>query len=460
MIETKSLIKGRYRVGRRLGEGGMAIVYAGHDLSLGRDVAIKTLRPQYAADKSFRARFAREGRAAASLSHPNIIDVFDVGDEGDTPYLVMELIRGQPLKAIIAAEAPFHPDDVAELLEQIGGALDYAHAKGYVHRDVKPGNILVDEHGRARIVDFGIAKGLADSDLTETGGGFGTVGYLSPEQAEGLMATPASDIYALGVVAYEMLTGKLPFWADTPVGVAMQHINEPPPPPSRVLAGAPTRVDEVVLRALDKDPTRRWPSAGAFAQALRTWRRAGAAPAPEPFAEGEVASPRSNLAPTLIVILLVIGALAALLWMGFRNLPDGSGEVATTVPVLPEPTITGAVDATETPLPEDEVVIDIAPTEAVPTIQQGQPPAPTIAPVEQQTIVVPNLYGLTIPGSTQAVLSQGLSIALAQTEFSDTVPMNAVIAQDPPAGATVPPGTVVRVTLSRGPSPFRNADEP
>jgi predicted Ser/Thr protein kinase len=460
MIETKSLIKGRYRVGRRLGEGGMAIVYAGHDLSLGRDVAIKTLRPQFAADTSFRARFAREGRAAASLSHPNIIDVFDVGEVNDTPYLVMELIRGQPLKAIIAAEAPFHPDDVAELLEQVGGALDYAHTRGYVHRDIKPGNILVDEHGRARIVDFGIAKGLADSDLTEAGSGFGTVGYLSPEQAEGLMATPASDIYALGVVAFEMLTGKLPFWADTPVGVAMQHVHDPAPRPSNVVAGIPTQVDEVVLRALDKDPTRRWPSAGAFAQALRSWRRAGVAPPAAPVDAGEEVASRSSLAPTLIVIVLVIGALAALLWMGFRNLPAGSGETATTVPSLTEPTITGAVEVTETPLPDDEAVIDLAPTEAPPTIQLEPPPAPTIAPVEQQTVVVPNLYGLTIPGSTQAVLSEGLSIALAQTEFSDTVPMNAVIAQDPPAGATVAPGTVVRVTLSRGPSPFRDADTP
>lgn len=460
MIETKSLIKGRYRVGRRLGEGGMAIVYAGHDLSLGRDVAIKTLRPQFAADRSFRARFAREGRAAASLSHPNIIDVFDVGEEDDTPYLVMELIRGQPLKAIIAAEAPFHPDDVAELLEQVGGALDYAHAKGYVHRDVKPGNILVDEHGRARIVDFGIAKGLADSDLTETGGGFGTVGYLSPEQAEGLMATPASDIYSLGVVAFEMLTGQLPFRADTPVAVAMRHVNDPAPPPSRVVSGIPTRVDDVVLRALDKVPTRRWASAGAFAQAMRSWRRVGVTPVPEIVDEGEIATPRNSLAPTLIVIVLVIGALAALLWMGFRNVPEGTGETVTTVPILPEPTITGAVDVTETPVAADEVVIDLAPTEAAPTIQPETQTVPTIAPVEQTTVIVPNLYGQTIPGSTAAVLSQGLSIALAQTEFSDTVPMNAVLAQDPPAGAAVSPGTVVRVTLSRGPSPFRNADEP
>jgi serine/threonine-protein kinase len=211
MTRTQAIINGRYRVGRRLGQGGMALVYAGHDLLLGRDVAIKTLRPEFASDPAFRARFEREARAAAALSHPNIIDIFDVGEEGGQPFIVMELVRGKSLREIIAAEAPFHPTDVAELLEQVGSALDYAHARGYVHRDIKPGNILVDEHGRARVVDFGIAKGLADADLTETGGGFGTVGFISPEQAEGLMATPASYFYSGGVVAYLLLTGSLLF---------------------------------------------------------------------------------------------------------------------------------------------------------------------------------------------------------------------------------------------------------
>src|SRR5215217_7019630 len=211
MIQPQALIKGRYRVGRRLGEGGMAIVYLGHDLLLGRDVAIKSPRPQFSADPGFRARFEREARAAASLSHPNIIDVYDV----------------------------------AEVLEQIGGALDYAHARGYVHRDIKPGNILIDEHGRARLVDFGIAKGLADGDLTEAGASLGTVGYLSPEQAAGLMATPASDVYSVGVVAFEMLTGELPFAAETPVGVAMRHINDPAPPPSQIVPGLPPTVDPI-----------------------------------------------------------------------------------------------------------------------------------------------------------------------------------------------------------------------
>ena len=330
MVTTRSLLQGRYRIVRKLGEGGMAIVYLGHDLELGRDVAIKTLRPQFAADPAFRARFQREAHAAASLSHPNIIDVHDVGESEGVPYLVMELIRGHSLKEIIAADAPFHPDDVAELIEQIGGALDYAHTRGYIHRDVKPGNILVDEHGRARVVDFGIAKGLFESDLTITGVGLGTVGYLAPEQAEGLMATPASDVYSSGVVAFEMLTGRLPFQAETPVGVAMQHVNEPAPPPSSLQAGVPPQIDAIVLRALEKDPTRRWPSMGAFAKALRQWRELGAPPSP-PRPLVSRAQRQSSSLPTIIVMVLVIAALAALLWAGYRILPDQSWFVERNV---------------------------------------------------------------------------------------------------------------------------------
>ena len=166
MIEQTAVINRRYRVGRPVGAGGMAVVYRGHDLLLGRDVAIKALRPQFAADPVFRARFEREAQAAAGFAHPHIIDIFDVGEEDGTPYIVMEFVRGQTLKEIILTEGPFHPDDVGALLEQVCAALDYAHERGYVHRDDKPQNILVDERGVAKVVDFGIAKGLADSDLT------------------------------------------------------------------------------------------------------------------------------------------------------------------------------------------------------------------------------------------------------------------------------------------------------
>jgi serine/threonine-protein kinase len=466
MIQPQALVRGRYRVGRRLGEGGMATVYLGHDLLLGRDVAIKTPRPQFSADPGFRARFEREARAAASLSHPNIIDVYDVGEDDGTPFIVMELVRGQSLKEIIAADAPFHPDDVAELLEQIGGALDYAHVRGYVHRDIKPGNILVDEHGRARLVDFGIAKGLADGDLTEAGASLGTVGYLSPEQAAGLMATPASDVYSAGVVAFEMLTGELPFAAETPVGVAMRHVHDPAPRPSLVVPGLPPQVDPIILRALAKDPTRRWGSAGAFAHALRDWRKTGP-PAPvtqAPQVPGRAAAPaaRGSLAPTIVVVILVIAALAALLWTGFRNLPDPVEPTPSAVVVPQPPVITGGVD--EVTANTDELVPQIVPAEQPlpdppPTTDAGVT-VPTIAPVTEAVVAVPNLQGMTIGGAMGALLPLDLRLVQDQPVYSDTVPLNVVVAQDPAPGTRVAPGADIRVSLSRGSSPFLGDDQP
>jgi predicted Ser/Thr protein kinase len=457
MIKPHAIVNGRYRVGRRLGDGGMAVVYLGHDLLLGREVAIKTPRPQFAADPAFRGRFEREARAAASLAHPNIIDVYDVGEDDGLPYLVMELVRGQSLKEIIAAEAPFHPDDVAELMAQIAAALDYAHARGYVHRDVKPGNILIDEHGRARVVDFGIAKGLADVDLTEADGGFGTAAYLSPEQAAGLMATPSSDIYSAGVVAFEMLTGQLPFSAETLVGMALRHVNDAPPPPSRVAAGVPRQVDDVVLRVLDKDPTRRWPSAGDFARALGAWR-GGEIENTAPSG-GDVntraAAPRpgkASIVPTFIVVILVLGALAALLWAGLRALPPSGDETEPTIVAPVAPAITGGLPD------ETAVVIQVEPEPATTATVAPTPTAVPTAPVN--IVAVPNLHGLTIGGATSALLPLGLRIAQAQPVYSETVPLNAIAAQEPAAGVAIAPGELVRVSLSRGPSPFLEAGQP
>jgi serine/threonine-protein kinase len=427
MIEQGITINGRYRVDRLLGEGGMATVYVGHDLLLGRDVAIKALRPQYAADPQFRARFRREAQAAAGFAHPNIIDIYDVGEVAGVPYFVMEYVRGQTLKEIIDREGPFHPDDVAGLLQQLCSALDYAHERGYVHRDVKPQNILVSDDGHAIVVDFGIAKGLADSDLTDAGSGFGTVHYISPEQASGLVATPASDIYSAGIVAYEMLTRMVPFDADTPVGIAMQHIQEPPPPPSSLLPSIPPAVDAIVLRALDKDPTRRFPSSGAFARAMTYWRQyrppavggvsgsgagpaaaqaAGGAPVPtQAFSGGQTAPlrpagqvdtqvfipPPPQPAPTYeprpsrkelerdlgrsrggcstwIVAALALAGLAALILFGIRM-------AGIQTPGMSNPLSGGGMDAPTATLPPPATI------QMAVTVGPSPTPAPTLAPV-------------------------------------------------------------------------------
>lgn len=437
----------------------MAIVFAAQDLTLGREVAVKTLRPQFAADQTFRARFAREARASASLSHPNIIDVHDVGEEENIPYLVMELVRGQTLKAIIAAEAPFHATDVAELLGQVGAALDYAHTHGYVHRDVKPGNILIDELGRARVVDFGIAKGVADHDLTEIGGGIGTAGYISPEQASGLMATPASDLYSVGVIAYEMLTGSLPFRADSAVGLAVQHVQDDAAPPSRLRPGISPAIDAVVLRALDKDPTKRWQTVSAFASALRDGRAAPLRPFSTQSGDQDSGKQSTSLIPTIAAIVLVLGALAGLLWFGstLRTPQPASPTAAVIVPS--DPIITGAVEEVA-PAPT------LASTEQqAPTPLATQPPiVPGTGPQDVATntvlIPVPDLQGLSIADANRSLLPLGLRVAMGQPTFSDTFRLNTVVSQDPPAGLRVPEGTVIHVSLSRGKSPFGNDTQP
>ncbi len=264
-------LNGRYRLDDLIGEGGMAVVYRGYDLILGRVVAVKLLRAQFVSDENFLLRFTREAQSAAKLSHPHIANVYDVGHDGDTHYIVMENVNGPNLKDLIRRQGPFTVDGAAFILRQMAEALDTAHRHGLVHRDIKPQNILVDEAGQVKVVDFGIAKGLSDANLTEAGTGMGTVHYVSPEQARGERATPASDIYSTGVVLYEMLTKELPFDADTPVGVAMQHVSAPPPSPIEFNPSIPPEVDAIVLRALAKNPEDRFPTAMALAVALEHW---------------------------------------------------------------------------------------------------------------------------------------------------------------------------------------------
>ncbi|HUG15607.1 MAG TPA: protein kinase [Thermomicrobiales bacterium] len=267
----ETVLNERYRLGEVVGEGGMAVVCRGHDLLLNRPVAIKILRAQYAADEGFLRRFEREAQAAAGFSHPNIVNVYDVGTDGDQHYIVMEYIRGPSLKDLIRRQGPFSVDGAIFVIGQVASALDYAHQRGLIHRDIKPQNILVDRDGNAKVVDFGIAKGMRDVNLTEAGTGMGTVHYVSPEQARGEPATPESDLYSTGVVLYEMLTKELPFEADTPVGVAMQHVNSPPPLPSGINPSIPPRVDDIVLKALAKEPSERYSSGAELAAALRHW---------------------------------------------------------------------------------------------------------------------------------------------------------------------------------------------
>src|SRR6266540_7459807 len=255
-----TLFDGRYRIVRKLGTGGMANVYLAEDEVLGRRVAIKILNDRHAGDDQFVERFRREAKNAASLSHPNIVSIYDRGEAEGTYYIAMEYLDGRSLKELIVARGPAPIHLAVDYARQILAALRFAHRHGIVHRDIKPHNVLVDGEGRLKVTDFGIARAGA-SQMTEVGSIVGTAQYLSPEQARGSGVDQRSDLYSVGVLLYELLTGTVPFTGDTPVEIAMKHLSEVPERPSRRRAEVPRGLDMVVVRALAKDPDERYQTA-------------------------------------------------------------------------------------------------------------------------------------------------------------------------------------------------------
>lgn len=262
------VLANRYRIGERIGGGGMALVYRAEDLQLGRDVAIKVLRGQFGSDEDFIRRFRREAQNAASLSHPNVVQIFDVGQEDDLYYIVMELVEGKTLKEMIQRHGPLLPAEAARIAMEILSALAHAHNHRIVHRDVKPHNILIARDGRVKVTDFGIARVTTTDTVTHSGSIMGSAHYFSPEQANGQPTGEKSDIYSMGIVLYEMVTGVLPFQGDSPITVALKHIRERVVPPSQLNPEVPVELEEVILRALEKEPEDRFASADEMRQAL------------------------------------------------------------------------------------------------------------------------------------------------------------------------------------------------
>src|SRR5213592_286182 len=248
-----TLFDGRYRIMRKLGSGGMADVYLAEDQELGRRVAIKILNDKYATDDQFIERFRREAKNAAGLSHPNIVSIYDRGEAEGTYYIAMEYLDGRSLKELIVSRGPAPVHVAIDYARQILAAVRFAHRHGIVHRDIKPHNVLVDAEGRLKVTDFGIAR-AGGSQMTEAGSIIGTAQYLSPEQAKGAPVDQTSDLYSIGIVLYELLTGEVPFSGETPVEIAMKHLSTVPPPPSAKRKDVPRALDLVVMRALAKDP--------------------------------------------------------------------------------------------------------------------------------------------------------------------------------------------------------------
>src|SRR5918998_1538783 len=283
-----TVVDDRYRLRQKIGSGGMADVWLATDRELDRDVAIKILHDRFAQDKEFVERFRREARSAAGLQHPNVVSIFDRGEFRDTFFIAMEYVDGPQLKELV--KGGMGTKEAVDFTRQILNAARFAHRKGIVHRDLKPQNVLIDEEGRARVADFGIARGES-SDITATGSVMGTAQYLSPEQAQGKETTERSDIYSIGVILYEALTGRVPFEGDSAVAVALKQVSEQPRRPSAINPNVPPALDAVVMRALAKDPEARFNDADAFLKALDAAERAPDAPRPEDTAAFAAVSP-------------------------------------------------------------------------------------------------------------------------------------------------------------------------
>ena len=262
------LLSGRYELLEKIGDGGMAVVYKGKDRLLNRYIAIKILRPDFTKDSTFVENFKRESQAAAGLTHPNIVGVYDVGREGNINYIVMELIEGRTLNDIIAEEAPMDYKRVIDITKQVAAALKVAHKNKIIHRDVKPHNIMITNDGVVKLADFGIARAVNDATLSTGSKIVGSVHYFSPEQARGNYVDERSDIYSLGIVMYEMLTGQVPFDGDNPVTVALKHINEEITPPSELVSGIPPALERAVMKATNKYQTNRYNSAEELIEEL------------------------------------------------------------------------------------------------------------------------------------------------------------------------------------------------
>ena len=335
VFQPDEVVGGRYRVLRKLGGGGMADVYLCEDLTLGRRVAIKVLLARYLDDPNFVERFRREAKAAAGLNQTNLVSIYDWGEVDGTYYIAMEYVEGETLKDLIRRRGQLSGNEAVAVGLQLLAAVEAAHRSGIVHRDIKPQNVMLDREGTAKVMDFGIAR-AGDSGMTEVGSILGTAQYLAPEQAKGQQVDERSDLYSVGVVLYEMLTGTVPFKGDTAVTVALKHVNEMPPEPSQLVPGMPYALNKIVLKAMAKDPDDRYQSAAEFARDLRAAKAGGPVAAAAFDAEGErtrlMATPAGATAVIdqtpaaarrkrskwpivlLVVLLLVIAATALGLW--------------------------------------------------------------------------------------------------------------------------------------------------
>jgi len=362
------VIADRYELGARLGSGGMADVYAAYDRTLGRTVALKVLRTGLSADRVFVDRFTREARSAASISHPRVVGVLDAGSDEGRHYIAMELVSGGTLKEGIGRDGPLPERRALRIAREIADGVAAAHERGVIHRDIKAQNVLIDDEGYPKVADFGIARTAEDADLTQTAALLGSVQYLSPEQVSGGAVDARADVYSLGVVLYEMLTGFLPFRAESPVQIATQHLREDPVPPRRIRTGIDPATDALVLRAMAKRPEKRFASAAELRDAIDVLLGdTRVVPVPVAAAVQGGSGPRRLVLVAAFAVLAVaiVGLLAA----------RAVSSVAVTGPA---PTVAGFTAAPVSPTP----ATTSTPAASSPSAPAVSPtPAATAAPV-------------------------------------------------------------------------------
>jgi len=430
MAEQEPRVLGdRYEIHQRLARGGMAQVYLARDRSLDRPVAVKELVPEFATDPSFVERFRREAQAAANLSHPNIVGVYDWGTQDGTYFIVMEYVDGPSLSQVIRRDGPLHPRRAAELAGEVAAALGFAHSRGVVHRDVKPGNVLLTATGQSKVTDFGIARALSspDDDLTQAGSVMGTATYFSPEQAQGLPVDPRSDLYSLGVVLYEMVTGRPPFSGDTPLAIAYKHVQDQPAPPSTIVPEVPRGLEAIIMKLLQKRPDDRYPSAEALRADLNR------------YLDGDLTAAERALTGTAAGVAAA-GVAAA-----------GVAAAATTVQPAVDPGTVQPIDDVDggpDDAPKSRTGLFVGVIAVLLAILAGLL-FWFASSLRTDTVAVPALIGLPRAAAQKLLDDAGLEAKFTE-EPNATVAAGLVISQDPAAKTDVDKGSTVEVVVSTG----------
>lgn len=473
----QQLVDNRYRIKRLLGSGGMADVYLAHDNVLDRDVALKIMNERYAKDEEFVERFRREAQSAAALSHPNIVSIYDRGATDDgTYYIAMEYLPGGTLKDRIAKKGPLPPKTAAKVALQIAQALEAAHKRGVVHRDIKPHNILITADGDLKVTDFGIARAATSSTMTKTGLILGTAHYISPEQAMGEPVGPASDLYSLGVVFYEMLTGELPYDADTPIGIAMKHVNGSLRPPRELDPRIPGGINAIVVKLLAKDPKDRYTS---DAELIEDLERVIDDKIPENATTQVLEGPqrRTRQGDTLVypsraerkrrrralplvagILLLIAAIIGGIAYSLLGNQPQASGPRMVSVPDLTGMKLDEAKARAKDSGLRAVVAGKVRSRKPVDTVV-GQDPSGgkakkgseiKLTVVGTQLVSVPDVTGSSASDAEGTLQNAGFKVSVKQAESSPGQ-SGKVISQDPGGGSEAAAGSTVRITVGTGP---------